>query len=65
MGVPTLGVCYGNPAHDLGEFSILAGPQKQMKVIGHETVCGNADSGSLACFLEDLFKSLIIGGFLK
>jgi hypothetical protein len=37
-GVRALGVGHGQPAHEGGDVAILAGPQQQMEVVGHEAV---------------------------
>jgi hypothetical protein len=38
MGMSALGVGHGQPAHEGGEVAVLAGPQQQMEVVGHEAV---------------------------
>ena len=38
VGVPTLGVCQGEPAHELGEFTILVRPEQDVEVVRHQAV---------------------------
>lgn len=54
-----------DPSQDFGEFSILPWPEKEMPVIGHETIGGNQDARTSMGFGQNLLKGEIVGGFLK
>jgi hypothetical protein len=36
--MPPLGVRHGEPAHEPGEVAILAGPEQDVEVVGHQAV---------------------------
>jgi hypothetical protein len=65
MRMPALRMRDGNPAEDLGEFSILTRPEEEMPVIGHQAVGGDADLGLCVGFGENLLKGGVVSGLFK
>jgi hypothetical protein len=55
----------GDPAEDLGEFSVLSRPKQQVPVIRRQTVGGDADLGLGVGFGENLLKDGAVSGLLK
>ncbi len=65
MRMPPLCMGHGDPAEHLGEFAIVAGPEQEMPVIGHQAVGGNADAGCCVGFGENVLKGGVVSGLLE
>ncbi len=65
MGMPALRMRDGDPAENLREFPILSRPEKEMPVIGHQIIGGNANLGLSPGFGENLLKGGVVSGLLK
>ena len=65
MGMPALGMRHGDPAEDFRKFPVLPGPEKQMPMIRHEAIGGNADLGVGVGLGENLFKGGVVSGLFK
>ena len=55
----------GDPAEDLGEFSVLSRPKQQVPVIRHQTVGGDADLGLGLGFGQNLLKGGVVSGLVE
>lgn len=65
VGVPALGVGHGEPAHEVGELAVLARPEDEVEVVGHEHVGTDPHALTLAGLGEDLFEGAVIGVVVK
>jgi hypothetical protein len=65
VGMPALCMGDGDPAQDLREFSILLRPEKEVPVIRHQAIGGDADLGLSLGFGQNLFKGGIVSGLLE
>ena len=60
-GVPAVGVSDTQPAHAIGEFAIVLGPQHQMPVVWHQTIGQKACTAALHRLPQQFLKSRIFG----
>ena len=58
--MPALCMGHGDPAEDFREFSILAWPEEEVPVIGHEAIGGNADAERRMGFSQDGLKDDVV-----
>lgn len=65
MRVPALSVSQGQPAHEPRQIPVLARPQHQMPVIGHQAVRKHPHVASLASFPQHILKRRIIFRLMK
>jgi len=67
VGVPALGVGELEPAHEVGEVGglVLAGPEDEVEVAGHEDVGEDAHGEAGVGLFEGAFEGGVIGGFLE
>lgn len=65
VGMPALGMRHGDPAEDFRKFPVQPGPEKQMPMIRHEAIGGDADLGVGVGLGENLFKGGVISGCLE
>ena len=55
----------GDPAEDFRKLPVQPGPEKQMPMIRHEAIGGDADLGVGVGLGENLFKGGVISGCLE
>ena len=67
VGVPALGVGELEPAHEVGEEVglVLAGPEDEVEVVGHEDVGEDAEGVTGVGLFEGAFKGDVVGGCVE
>ncbi len=65
LDMPALRMGHGDPAEDLRELSILARPEEEVPVIGHEAIGGNTDAEHGVGLGQNGFKGDVIRGGFK
>jgi len=65
VGVPTHGMCQGQPMQEVRQVTVLVGPEDQMEMVGHEAE-GQQTHGQLVLGLaQHAFKGGIVAIFMK
>ena len=65
MGVPTLGVGHGQQPHELAQLIVLARPQHQVPVIGHQAVAEDSHRDRKTGAFDDPLHGQVIGIVFK
>lgn len=65
MGMPALRMRDCDPAEDFRKLPVLPGPEKQVPMIRHKAIGGDADLGVGVGLGENLFKGGVISGCLE
>ena len=60
MGVPALRVRHGEQAHELRKLAILARPQDNVPMVGHQTIAEHADGQALIDLIEPPLEAEVI-----
>ena len=63
--MPALRVCDGNPAQHVREVAILARPEQEIPVIGHQAISRDAYRGAVVRFRKNPLKGGIVCSFVK
>jgi hypothetical protein len=58
--VPALSMGHGEQAHEFAQFPVLARPEHEMPVVGHQTVTDDSDGQLLVGSLDDLLHRYVI-----
>ena len=65
MRMPALHMGDGDPAQHFRELAIMARPEQQVPLIGHQTICGDSGLGLGVGFGQNLLKSGVVSRLLK
>ncbi len=65
LDMPALRMGHGDPAEDFRELSILAWPEEEVPVIGHEAIGGDANAKGSVGFRQNGLKGHVIGRGFK
>jgi hypothetical protein len=65
VGVPALGMCHGEPAHKAGEVAVLARPEQEMEVVGHQAVSQQSHVVAGDCLGQNSLERCIVTVIVK